>query len=286
MKLVTRGQWGARPPKNITRLTGATTVTDHWEGPKMGSFPHERCAALVKGIQNYHMDHNGWADLAYNAIVCPHGWIFEGRWIGVRSAANGTNAGNGASYAVCGLRGEGDPFTDEMKQGFAEAHAFFGARLVVPHSKWLSTSCPGDDQRAWIAAGCPVPQVAPPSIYTPDDPVPSTSIVAATDYGDGSYFMFGADGGVFAVNTSFVGSLANVRLNAPIVWGAGLPDKSGYYMVGADGGIFAFGSARPIAPYQALFGEYARGERKITTASLTPSGLLLVSNLGERYAMN
>lgn len=253
----------------------------------MGSFSHERCAALVKGIQNYHMDKNGWSDIAYNAVVCPHGWVYEGRWLGVRSAANGTNEGNGASYAVCGLRGDGDPFTEEMKQGFADVHATFGAKSIVPHSRWLATSCPGDEQRAWIKAGCPINrQDAPQVVFTPDDPVPSQAIVAATDYGDGSYFMFGADGGVFAVGLPFFGSLANVRLNGPVVWGAGLPDKSGYYMVGADGGIFAFGAARSIAPYQALFAEYAAGARKITTASLTPSGLLLISNLGERYALN
>ena len=78
MNLVTRAQWGARPPRNRTPLN-PTGATAHWEGPHMGVFPHTACPSKVRGIQAFHMDSRGWSDIAYNAIVCPHGYVFEGR---------------------------------------------------------------------------------------------------------------------------------------------------------------------------------------------------------------
>ena len=206
----------------------------------------------------------------------------------MRSAANGTNDGNNSSYAVCGLRGDKDPFSDEMKQGFSEVHATFHANgagdKIWPHKHWFNTSCPGPDQEAWIAAGCPVSATA--NVVPPPNTVTTEAIQLAT-FEDGSYWVFAKDGGVFAYNGApFFGSLGGVRLNGPIVAAIPLPDKSGYTLVGEDGGIFAFGAARSIAPYQQLFAEYARGERRIVDAEASGNGLLLLSNLGERYFLS
>jgi hypothetical protein len=111
MNLVTRAQWGARPRKGTPTPLNPTGATAHWEGPHMGTFPHDQCDDKVRGIQAFHMDGRGWSDIAYNALVCPHGYVYEGRGPGVRSAANGTDAGNDADVAVCYLGGEGDPCT-------------------------------------------------------------------------------------------------------------------------------------------------------------------------------
>ena len=59
------------------------------------------------------------------------------------------------------------------------------------------------------------------------------------------YWLVGADGGVFAFGDArFYGSLAGMRLNAPIKAMVATPDGKGYWLVGADGGVFAFGDAR------------------------------------------
>ncbi|MGH9060536.1 MAG: SpoIID/LytB domain-containing protein, partial [Acidimicrobiales bacterium] len=60
--------------------------------------------------------------------------------------------------------------------------------------------------------------------------------------GDNGYWVAGASGGVstFGGAGSF-GSLAGVRLNAPVVSMAPSADQSGYWLVGGDGGIFSFG---------------------------------------------
>ncbi len=167
MRFVSRAVWGART-SSLTTLQ-AFKVAIHWEGPRMGVFPHTSCAGYVRGIQNYHMDTQGWSDIAYNLIVCPHGYVFEGRGVGRRSAANGGTDSNSDAYAICYLSGEGDAFTDEAKGAINEA-----ALLLVPagpiwkrHRDYTSTACPGDEISAWVAAGHPS-SVTP--VPTPKEP--------------------------------------------------------------------------------------------------------------------
>ncbi len=138
----------------------------------MGVFSHATCAGRVKSIQNYHMDTQGWADIAYNFLVCPHGYVFEGRGVGKRSAANGDTPSNSASYAICYLSGEGDAFTDEAKTAINEV-----ALLLVPagplwkrHRDWVATACPGNEISSWVAAGHPAPAVPAPPVPAPPKP--------------------------------------------------------------------------------------------------------------------
>jgi hypothetical protein len=158
VKFVSRAAWGARPPEYRTGFTPSFGTTIHYEGPRMGSFPHASCAAKVRGIQAFHMDARGWSDGAYTAIVCPHGYVFEMRWIGARTGANGTNQGNDTAYAVCALIGQGDPMPAVMVEAIAELTAFLrdkgraGSR-VNGHRDWKPTACPGDPLYAEVKAG-------------------------------------------------------------------------------------------------------------------------------------
>lgn len=150
MRLVTRTQWGARPPRRTPTPLRPTGATAHWEGPTMGTFGHDACPGKVRAIQAFHIDTRGWSDIAYNALVCPHGYVYEGRGPGVRSAANGTDAGNDADVAVCYLGGEGDPFTPEGAAAMADAMHWLspGGRRHA-HRDWKPTACPGDTIAAW-----------------------------------------------------------------------------------------------------------------------------------------
>jgi len=73
-------------------------------------------------------------------------------------------------------------------------------------------------------------------------------IVAAAYVPDGSgYWLAGADGGVFAINAPFYGSLPGseppITLNRPVVDILSTPSGKGYLLIAADGSVFPFGDA-------------------------------------------
>lgn len=153
---VSRSDWGARAPSsvsnNITPQNGGVSV-HHVGASKVAASDHGSCAGQVRGHQNHHMDGNGWTDIAYSHLVCVHGYVFEGRGEGVRTAANGTNPGNQNWYAVCGLVGgsssDYDTITDELIDAYHLAITRLrqqgnAASTVNGHRDHLSTECPGN----------------------------------------------------------------------------------------------------------------------------------------------
>lgn len=116
---------------------------------------HGDCAGVVRAIQRYHIEARGWADVAYNWLSCVHGYLYEGRGIGHRSAAQGTNAGNSEFHAVCYL-GDGARFvaSADTVGPLHTARAFVMSRYpaahrVWPHLRFHATSCPGTALREW-----------------------------------------------------------------------------------------------------------------------------------------
>ena len=156
-RFVSREHWGATP-RGATVTThpigGTEGVTLHWEGPHMGPFEHGLCAVKVRDIQRFHKEDRKWADVAYNLLVCPHGYVFEGRGVGVRSAANGSTQTNDDWYAVCYLGGELDGFTENGKAGFTYAVQLLRRAGAGPkvngHRDHKATSCPGPSIYAWL----------------------------------------------------------------------------------------------------------------------------------------
>lgn len=150
---VSRAKWGARAPRpGIETINPTGGVGEHYEGPHMGVFAHTKCAGKVRQIQNFHMDTRGWNDIAYSYLVCPHGYVFEGRGKRRRTAANGTNDGNDRFYAVCYLGGQDDPLTalaeKEMDHMVLWLRQHGGAGLgVKPHNWFKATQCPGTPVR-------------------------------------------------------------------------------------------------------------------------------------------
>lgn len=165
IRLVTRAQWGARSPKSITPLVLSAqrgTAVHYTAADADEQADHANCAGRVKAIQVFHMDSRGWADIAYSYLACKHGYVFEGRGRGVRTAAQGTTAGNDAYHAVCFLgddTADRDDVTDLGRVAIflavADCNRWAGASGVRPHSSFKATACPGDQLRAWIAAGMP-----------------------------------------------------------------------------------------------------------------------------------
>lgn len=184
-----RADWGARPPRYVTRLTTAEGDTVHYGGPSpwgsgvdrssvarfLATADHARCASIVRAYQRFHMDDRGWADIAYNSLVCPHGHRYEGRGPGVRSAAQGTTSGNNRSYATCSLTGDADPATAAAMVAFLdEGTAGRLIRLRWGHRDWKSTACPGGPLYDWRTRGFPRPAGSTPPAPTPAPRPPTT----------------------------------------------------------------------------------------------------------------
>ena len=159
MTFITRAQWGARPPKSNGNAIGAHPlgVAVHYSAANLGSSPDSLCDDKVRGIQNYHIDHNGWADIAYSFLVCPHGNVFEGRGTGKGSAANGTTQGNLDYYAVCALGGPKDTPSVLMLDSIGDAIGLCrnagAAAKVIGHRDLFPTACPGTALYAFVTAG-------------------------------------------------------------------------------------------------------------------------------------
>jgi len=167
MKFVSRSEWGAkygRGPTNITPGKGGVTV--HYEGGgKLTGAAHSKCAQRVRNIESYHVNHNGWQGIAYTLLVCEHGYVFEGRGLGHRTAANGTNSGNQNWYAVCAMIGDKDPAGDALLHGMRDAIDYLrrngAGSKINGHRDHLSTSCPGSALYAWVKKGAPRPGSTP-----------------------------------------------------------------------------------------------------------------------------
>jgi hypothetical protein len=152
---VSRAAWGGRRPRHrrprITPLLGGVTI-HYVGGERVAREDHADCAAQVRTIQDFHMDANGWSDIAYSYLVCVHGFVFEGRGPWNRTAANGSDEGNQNWYAVCGLVGGSpgayDAVTPELLLAFRRAIAALringgAGEGINRHRDHKQTLCPG-----------------------------------------------------------------------------------------------------------------------------------------------
>ena len=99
----------------------------------------------------------------------------------------------------------------------------------------------------------------------------------AFDTRTGGYYEVASDGGIFAFNAPFYGSMGGKPLNEPIVGMAFDPATGGYYEVASDGGIFAFN-----APFQGSMGGKPLNKPMVGMAFDTSTGGLLPGGIGRR----
>ena len=98
--VISRTQWGARPPRSNFPTSKVTHLIVHHE---FGSNSSSDWAARVRSVQNFHMNSNGWSDIGYNFLIDPNGVIYEGR-AGGDSAVGAHFCGrNSNTMGVCML---------------------------------------------------------------------------------------------------------------------------------------------------------------------------------------
>lgn len=144
IEIVSRSQWGARPPKSRTTIATPTPklFLHHSAGAHRG-------AAGVRQIQSFHMDTRNYADIAYSFLIDGETLtIYEGRGAGVQGGH--TRGHNSTSHAVCVMgnyetTAPTNALIDRIRQLVAHGHTqgWWPAQLTGGHRDVGSTACPG-----------------------------------------------------------------------------------------------------------------------------------------------
>jgi hypothetical protein len=156
--IISRLAWGANeairraPPRYAANV--AFALVHHTAGTN--SYTAAQSAAIVRGIEIYHVKGNGWDDIGYNFLVDRYGQVFEGRYGGIDknvigAHAEGFNTGS-VGVAVLGTYGAAAP----PQAALTALANVLSWRLDVAHVDPLSTLTWTSGGNARFAAGVPV----------------------------------------------------------------------------------------------------------------------------------
>lgn len=180
MKIVSRSDWGAKPPRNKSTTTWSRRsefVVHHSEGPE---------SATVRSIQDFHMGPaRGWSDIAYSFLVRDDGTIYEGRgWLTIGAHATGHNT-SGIGVCYIGYNHPTNAAKDAIRDLYDLACDKAGRTLIKRGHGQLSgnsTDCPGSSLLAWVKAGMPGSGPAPSPVPVPPGvPAFSGRVLVSTD---------------------------------------------------------------------------------------------------------
>jgi hypothetical protein len=212
--IYSRETWGARPYGNA----GCSATPDIAPALKFAVVHHtvnsndyssSQVASMIRGIQSYHMDANGYCDIAYNFIVDKFGGIFEGRAGGIANPVIGGHTGGfntgSVGVALLGTYTSVQPSDAEwnslvhllrwrLSVGHVNANAPFTTTVasspcncqrwapgtvvtipvsVVGHRDLDFTECPGD--AFWPRLGALRDQVQAGTVFPPPPPPTTTT---------------------------------------------------------------------------------------------------------------
>jgi hypothetical protein len=149
-QIIPRAGWGAlesirrAPPRYAPAVRFA--VVHHTAGTN--SYGPAASAAIVRGIELYHVKGNGWNDIGYNFLVDRYGQVFEGRYGGITRNVIGAHAGgfNGGSTGVSVIGNFGT--TAPPAAALTSLEKLIAWRLDVAHVDPLGTL-------TWLSGGNP-----------------------------------------------------------------------------------------------------------------------------------
>ncbi len=155
-EVVSREQWGAEALKdNHDPMARITRITVHHTA-EIAGMQERGDADLVLGIQNFHRNTRGWADIGYHWVIGRDGKVYEGRKLHVQ----GAHAGASNNIENLGISVIGD-FSAALPPPAAlrTLTLFLRAqqkRYGIPstevfgHREFKATACPGDALFGWV----------------------------------------------------------------------------------------------------------------------------------------
>lgn len=151
-KFFSRSDWGARPARQRDAMTSTSNgvFIHHSVGKAPTTVEEEK--AVMRSIQDFHMDTNRWNDIAYSFVVMPSGNVYEGR--GKNVAGAHTEGYNSSAYGICGAGNyEVNKPSDAMVRSMRwvrRKYLGLADRPVRPHGAVNQTACPGQHLLARI----------------------------------------------------------------------------------------------------------------------------------------
>jgi hypothetical protein len=156
--IISRFSWQAdesirrAPPKYSDAVHYA--VVHHTAGSN--NYTRSQSAAIVRGIEVYHVEGNGWNDIGYNFLVDKYGQVFEGRYGGVDKAVIGAHA-EGFNTGSVGVAVLGSYGTSKISAAAkASLEQVLAWKLDLAHVDPLSTLTWKSDGNPRFASGVPV----------------------------------------------------------------------------------------------------------------------------------
>jgi len=155
--------WGARAPGALTVLNYKPTfiVVHHTATSNSTATTQAAAFSLARGIQNYHMDNNGWADTGQQFTVSRGGYAMEGRHQSLTRLNGGTTFMRGAHVGAgtvnsnsIGIENEGLYTTvtppTALYNKLVDLCAYIcdrygiAASKIYGHRDYMATACPGN----------------------------------------------------------------------------------------------------------------------------------------------
>ena len=179
----TRGEWGARAPSNSVGTASSLKLAVVHHSATGNDYSPADVPGIIRSIQAFHIDGNGWSDIGYNFIVDKFGGMWEGRdgsllrnsigahaegfntgSVGVMALGNYTAGAPGAAqvtniadviawkFANAGI--DPDTRVDFTSGGSSTVPAGQVVNLprVVGHRDVGSTDCPGSNLYAQLSS--------------------------------------------------------------------------------------------------------------------------------------
>lgn len=158
MKIVTRKEWGAKPPTGPLTPARWSKSVDLWVHHTAG--PESQTPAQ---IQAFHQGPSrGWNDIGYHYLVNYAGTVYEGRGREVYGAHSPGKNGE-PSIALIGDYSKKRP-SEAQKRAVYELRDYLGVNRIRGHRDNTATSCPGDAAYAYIVKGPPPARPVPPKL--------------------------------------------------------------------------------------------------------------------------